>query len=271
MYDRTARNPYGSYRLSKRRRRWESVSWWLSSIFAIALMAWALTWWFGIRGGDDGAATAGRVITFEVSSAENGQPLPGAQVSYPGGSAPTDANGMVSLAFADESVDIEVSAAGFEPIYGTAGTNIDERQKIALNPAPPSSTEEQPVTAPTTEAEPSVAVAPTTAAIATAPAEPSPTIGATIAPTVAGAGTVTGGDTIGGMITDANGDPIWDATILSGSNFARTAEDGTFTLANVPAGSDVEIWASGYKDQTVSIGCRDVRSRWNAKISMRLI
>ena len=41
LYDRTARNPYGSYRLSKRRRRWESVSWWLSSIFAIALVAWA--------------------------------------------------------------------------------------------------------------------------------------------------------------------------------------------------------------------------------------
>ena len=31
----------------------------------------------------------------------------------------------------------------------------------------------------------------------------------------------------------------------------RTSEDGAFTLANVPPGSDVEVWASGYKDQTV--------------------
>ena len=107
LYERTTRNPYGSLRLSKRRRRWESVSWWLSSIFAIALVAWALTWWFGIRGDDNGGATADRVITFEVTSAENGQPLAGAQVSYPGGSAPTDADGTVSLAFPDTPVDIE--------------------------------------------------------------------------------------------------------------------------------------------------------------------
>ncbi len=248
MYDRTARNPYGSYRLSKRRRRWESVSWWLSSIFAIALVAWAFTWWFGIRGDENSAATASRVITFEVTSAENGQPLAGAQVSYPGGSAPTDANGTVALAFADESVDVEISASGYEPVYGTAGTNIDELQKISLNPAAPSSSDDQPVVAPTVAAEPTTATAPT------APPEPSPTLAAAVAPTVPGAGTAvaTGGDTIAGVIADENGDPIWDATILSGSNFVRTAEDGTFALANVPAGSDVEVWASGYKDQTVT-------------------
>ena len=161
MYDRTARNPYGSYRLSKRRRRWETVSWWLSSIFAVALVAWALTWWFGIRGDENSVATAGRVITFQVMSAENGQPLVGAQVSYPGGSAPTDANGTVSLALADESVNVDISAPGYQPVYGTAGTNIDQLQKISLNPAAPATTNELPVTAATTAAEPTAAGVPT--------------------------------------------------------------------------------------------------------------
>ncbi len=247
MYDRTARNPYGSYRLSKRRRRWESVSWWLSSIFAVALVAWALTWWFGIRGDENNAATAGRVITFQVTSAENGQPLAGAQVSYPGGSAPTDANGTVSLALADESVNIDVSAPGYQPVYGTAGTNIDQLQKISLNPAAPSSTSEQPATAPTTAADPTSAVVPTSAST------PSPTMAATVVSSETEQKTpaATGGDTIAGVITDDKGEAIWDATILSGSNFVRTGEDGAFTLANVKAGSNVEVWASGYKDQTV--------------------
>ncbi len=247
LYDRTARNPHGSYRLSKRRRRWESVSWWLSSIFAVALVAWALTWWFGIRGDENSAATANRVITFQVTSAENGQPLIGAQIGFPGGSAPTDANGTVSLALANESVQIDVSAPGYQPVHGTAGANIDQVQKISLNPAAPSSTNEQPVRAATTLAESTVAVVSTYAAVL------SPTVAATIASSVTEEGTpaAADGDTIAGVITDATGEPIWDATILFGSNFVRTGEDGAFTLANVPAGSDVEVWASGYKDQTV--------------------
>ena len=97
-------------------------------------MAWALTWWFGIRGDENSAATADRVITFEVTSAENGQPLAGAQVSYPGGIAPTDSNGTVSLAFSDESVNVEISATGFEPVYGTAGTDVDQRQTDRAEP-----------------------------------------------------------------------------------------------------------------------------------------
>lgn len=244
LYDRTARTPYGSYRLSRRRRRWESVSWWLSSLFAIALVAWALTWWFGIRG-DDNSAAAGRVITFEVSSAENGQPLAGASVTFPGGSVNTDGQGIVSLSFPDQDVNVEVSAAGFEPVYGTAGDNIDQRQKIALQPQSPSSTAgEQPAnvatTAPTTAAQ-----LPTAIAVVETP---------TSAPTAASVGgTVVSGDaaTISGVIVDAASEPIWDATILSGSNFTRTAEDGTFQLANVALGSDVRVWASGYADQTV--------------------
>lgn len=74
----------------------------------------------------------------------------------------------------------------------------------------------------------------------------------TVAPDITGSPVVTGDvTTIGGIIVDASGAPIWDATILSGTNFARTAEDGTFSLANVPTGSDVRVWASGYADQTV--------------------
>ncbi len=135
LYDRTARNAYVPYRLAKRRRRWDSVSWWLSSILAVALVAWALTWWFSIRGDDGNAASVGRVITFEVTSAENGQPLASAQVSFPGGSVPTDASGTVSLAFPDEPVDLEIAATGYEPVYGTAGYDVDQLQRIALNPA----------------------------------------------------------------------------------------------------------------------------------------
>ncbi len=242
LYDRNARTPYGSYRLSRRRRRWESVSWWLSSIFAIALVAWAFTWWFGIRG-DENGGSATRVLTFEVTSAQNGQPLAGATISYPGGSVTTDANGTVALEFPTDSVDLEVSANGFEPVYGTAGSDVDAHQKIALQPQAPGSTNDQPVTSPTTSPEPTTAAA--TLVPATSPA---------LAPTVAAPGSAVAssdGSTISGIINDANGEPIWDATILSGADFVRTAEDGTFQLANVPAGSDVRVWASGYADRTV--------------------
>lgn len=248
LYDRSARNSYGSYRLNRPRRRWDSVSWWLSSIFAIALIAWALTWWFGIRG-DDGSSGGSRVLTFQVTSAANGQPVAGAQISYPGGSVATDANGSVALEFPSDSVDLEVSANGFQPVYGTAGKDLDDVQSIALQPAAPNSTNDQVVTAPTTGAEPTVA-AEQPAVAATQVAEMLPTVAPTVAAT--SSPVITGdGATIGGTIVDANGDPIWDATILSGANFTRTAEDGTFTLANVPAGSDVRVWASGYADQTV--------------------
>ena len=248
LYDRTARASYGSYRLSRRRRRWENVSWWLSSIFAIALIAWAFTWWFGIRG-DDSNGSAGRVVTFEVTSAQNGQPVAGAQISYPGGSVETDANGSVALEFPQDSVDLEIAAAGFEPVYGSVDSDVDELQRIALQPQAPESTDQQPAIAPTVAPKPANQAAGPTAAATQAPAA-SPSQ----APTGAANGTVvaTGdGATIDGTITDANGQPIWDATILSGANFARTAENGTFSLANVPPGSDVRVWASGYADQNV--------------------
>jgi hypothetical protein len=250
LYDRTARNSYGSYRLSRRRRRWESVSWWLSSIFVIALVAWALTWWFGIRGDDGNGATAGRVITFEVTSSENGQPLAGALVNYPGGSVATDSNGEVALAFPDEPVDLEITAPGYEPVYGTAGLDIDDRQRIAMNPAPQPSTDAGQVSAPTVES----TVAESTEPTATTAPEPSPTPETAVSPTPSAEPTqpATGGNTISGIVTNAAGEPIWDATILSGSNFVRTGEDGRFTLANVPAGSEIEVWASGYKDLTLA-------------------
>jgi hypothetical protein len=246
LYDRTARAPHGSYRISRRRRRWENVSWWLSSILAVALVAWALTWWFGIRD-DDGGAVATRRVTFEVTSAQNGQPLAGAQISFPGGSATTDASGEVALEFPKDAVDLEITATGFEPVYGTAGSDVDKRQKIALQPQPPGSTSEQPVAAPTTVSEPTTAA---TQAPAVTPTEPQ---------TAALAGSAvasTNGPTINGVITDANGQPIWDATILSGADFARTAEDGTFQLVNVPDGRELHIWASGYADQTVAAAKR---------------
>lgn len=253
LYDRTTRNPYGSYRLAKRRRRWEGVSWWLSSIFAIALAAWALTWWFGIRGDENNTVTSGRVITFEVTSAENGQPLAGARVGFPGGSAPTGADGTVAIALPEGSVDLTISAPGYESVYGIAGEDIDDRQRIALNTASPSSTEdEQTLDAPTVVADSTAPPSSTAEAIATS--EPATT--PTIVPTAASAGTAAAasGDSISGQVTDTAGIPILDATVLSGSNFVRTAEDGTFTLANVSAGSDVVVWASGYADRTVPAG-----------------
>jgi hypothetical protein len=247
LYDRNARTPYGSYRISRRRRRWENISWWLSSIFVIALVAWAFTWWFGIRG-DDNSGGATRVLTFEVTSAQNGQPLAGAIIAFPGGSVNTDATGTVALEFSTDPVDLEISAIGFEPVYGTAGSNVDSTQNIALQPQAPGSTTDQPVTAPTNTPESSTVDPPTTAARLPPVASP------TVASIVGGTGTAAlsaDGVAITGVIADASGQPIWDATVLSGETFARTAEDGTFSLANVSDGDDVRIWASGYADRAV--------------------
>lgn len=205
----------------------------------IALAAWALTWWFGMRG-DDGSSGAGRVVVFEVTNAVNGQPLAGAQISFPGGSAITGADGTVSIQLPNESVDLSVSAPGFEPVYGTAGTSLDKHQKIVLQPRDPaSSSNEQPVVAETIGPELAVATPPATGAPASTPVQPT---------AIMATGAASG---ISGVIVDGDGQPIWDATVLSGSAFARTAEDGTFQLAAVPAGSQVTVWASGYADQTL--------------------
>ncbi len=247
LYDRNARTPYGSYRLSRRRRRWDSVSWWLSSIFVIALAAWALTWWVGIRADDTGGSTT-RVLTFPVTSAENGQPIAGARLSYPGGSVSTGADGSVALEFSNDPVDLEISAPGFESVYGTAGSGDDPHQNVALQPLAPGSTNGQSMTAPSTIPESTIASDPATPAATQAPT-PSPTS----APVVGASGSAVAstGATISGIVTDTSGQPIWDATVLSGSTFVRTAEDGAYQLANVPPGSDMRVWASGYADRTV--------------------
>jgi len=237
LHERTARTPYGSYRLARRRRRWESVSWWLSSIFVIALIAWAFTWWFGIRG-DDAPGTASRILTFQVTNAETGQPVADARIAFPGGSATTDANGTAVIEFPKNPFDLEVTAPGFEPVHGTAGSGIDEQQRIALRPAPPQSTTSQAVSAPG-QASPASEPPP---AVATEPPA---------SPTSTPAAVAQGGSTIAGVVRDAAGQPIWDATILSGTNFVRTGEDGTFQLEHVPDGSEVRIWASGYADRMV--------------------
>lgn len=247
MYDRPVRTPYGSYRLARRRRRWAGVSWWFSALFVIALIAWALTWWFGIRG-DDHGSVAGRVLTFEVTSSESGNPIEGASISFPGGAAVTDANGEVSIRFPDESVELTISAPGFEPVFGTAKVDIDERQRVELRPVAPVSTSDLPDLTPAAGSDPPVTNAPVASSPTANPVEPAVAATQPVASPTSDAGT---GVTIGGVIADADGQPIWDATVLSGSHFTRTAEDGSFQLANVPAGSDVRIWASGYADRIV--------------------
>lgn len=237
MHERTARTPYGSYRLTRRRRRWESVSWWLSSIFVIALIAWAFTWWFGIRGGDT-PGTATRTLTFQVTNAETGQPIADARIAFSGGSATTDASGAVAIEFPKDPVDLEITAPGFEPVHGTAGAGIDERQSVSLQPAAPQSSIDQSASAP-------VQASPTSESPPASATEP-PSL-----PTPTPAAVAQGGSTISGVVRDTSGQPIWDATILSGMSFVRTAEDGTFQLENVPAGSEVRVWASGYADRMV--------------------
>lgn len=260
MYDRTARHPYGPYRLSKRRRRWDGVSWWLSSIFAIALLAWGLTWWFGIRG-DDGAngVASSRVVTFQVTSAEDGRPIQGAIVSFPGGSASTGSDGSVALNLPDGAVELSISATGFEPVYGTADPGIDDRQSVALRPSSTSAVDDSALAPAASEPTPTVEAqsADQSPAVQNAPTEAAPTVdltptAATGAPTPPGEATADPGAAIAGTILDQDGNPIWDATVLFGSTFARTAQDGTFRLANVPVGSEVEVWASGYADQRVT-------------------
>ncbi len=74
----------------------------------------------------------------------------------------TDANGTVALEFPTEAVDLEVSAPGFEPVYGTAGVDVDNASEdCAATPGARSPPNEQPVTAPTTAAEPTTEAAPT--------------------------------------------------------------------------------------------------------------
>lgn len=203
----------------------------------MALLAWVFTWWFGIRGNDDGVV-ANRVLTFQITSVDNGQPIADAQISFPGGSASTDANGSARLELPPNAVDIAISATGFESVYGAADVGVDTQQRIALRSVPPGATEDQPVIASTQvdgSAAPPAAPVATTAATATQPVY---------------SGEVT---TVAGVISDAGGQPIWDATILSGTNFARTAQDGSFQLDNVPVEGEVRVWAAGYADQWLPV------------------
>ena len=56
-----------------------------------------------------------------------------------------------------------------------------------------------------------------------------------------------------GTIRDASGQPIWQATVLSGGVFVQTETDGTYTLDGVDPAAPVRVWASGYADQFLEV------------------
>src|SRR5439155_26584637 len=81
--------------------------------------------------------TLGGAVTGLVTSTSNGSPIPGATVSYSGGTAPTDSSGSYRLSsLAPGSYSLTFSASGFNRSIQNATVSAGQTttQNVALSP-----------------------------------------------------------------------------------------------------------------------------------------
>jgi hypothetical protein len=216
-------------RMSRRRRRWEQVSWWWSGLFAVALLLLGGQLLFG-GGGDS--------LEIKVFDASTGKTLPGALVAAGQASKMTGDDGTASLAMPPADAIVSVQLDGYAPVYGTFAKGLARSQSVSLRPL--STGGGDPGQSAQAVATATVAADPPTASAPTATAGSSESTGAQGA--------------VSGIVTDADGQTLKDATIRADTTIVHTAADGTFSLDAAPASGKIVVSQSGYKDQTVDAG-----------------
>jgi hypothetical protein len=236
MPDRPVMRSRSPARIIRTRRRWSSVSWGLSAIFAVGLLAWTLTYWFDIRDSSGSGSTSQVLLTIVVTDSTTGRPVDGAQVSSATESALTDSLGIARLSRPVEPVLLTISRTGYEPVYGTADASSDEQQAVGLTPS-------QSVSALNAEG---LAAGGSSDSANQSALSQQPPVSDAEKPSNDGNAIESVGVT--GHVTDSGGDAIVDAAVLAGSTVVRTDVNGLFELPDVTPGTELRIWASGYED-----------------------
>lgn len=217
-------------------RRLPKVSWWYSSILAVALIALGVTVAVQRSNGTPGT------ITLSVVD-ELGQPVAGAEIAVGTTVVMTDQAGAATLRAPNDARSMTISRSGYGEVGGVLDGANGGRQRVTLQPAapPPAAPNEVAMAAGTPAATPAHAATPAPKATSS-PATGTP------------AATKTAAKPIEGTITDAAGKPIRGARVVAGTQVKITGKDGLFSFksdtANVAA---VDVFASGYGETTAKI------------------
>ena len=185
---------------------------------AVLLVAMTLLIGPGSRSAEPKSTT----ISFRVTDAITGEPLPGASVSVGGQTLTSGVDGIVEIPVAPMEQELVVHHAGYDTVRGVAGSSSPKNQDIALQPAPsPTPTEAPPTPTPV-------------------PPTPTPV-------------PLAAGERFRGAVIDGDGDPIVGAMVRIRSKFVQTDESGRFSIKYDGKGSRAEVSATGYADQSVPI------------------
>jgi len=233
-------------RITRRRRRWEGVSWWWSGLFVIAMIALG---WRMFSGG--GSADALNVRVFDAST---GKTLPGAVVQAGAVSLATNNEGVASLAMPRADTVISIAMTGYSPIYGTFAHGLSGSQSVSLRPlsAGPGDASQ---TAPGADGAGQTAQTLPTATVQADQASVPPTQTAVAATATKTASTaITTNGAVSGIVTDTQGNVLKGALIRAGTTVTHTAKNGSFSLQAAPTSGKIVVSQSGYKDQTIDAG-----------------
>jgi hypothetical protein len=225
-------------RMRRRRRRWEQVSWWWSGLLLVALLLLGGQLLFGGGGNDS--------LKIKVFDASTGKTLPGALVAAGQESKTTGDNGSVSLGMPSADTIVSVQREGYAPVYGTFAKGLAKSQSVSLRPLS------------TGGGDPGQSAQ--AASTATAPADPptaqpdQPTAAASTATASGSAASTGAAGAVSGIVTDADGKTLEDATVRADTTVVHTAKNGSFSLDAAPASGKIVVSQSGYKDQTIDAG-----------------
>jgi hypothetical protein len=209
----------------------------------------------------------------DVVDAYSSQPISGATVRVGDSALLTDAEGRVQLRAPKDATEIIVERQGYETARASLARSGNRRQQIALRPTTLSGT--------LRDADSGAPIANATVSLADGQGVILQTVTtgetgqyhfvnvpqqARLVIDAGDFGTVdepVGNRSIAnfalrrsilfGVVTDEDGHPIADATILAGSSVAATSADGGFRMRNAPADGEVVVSASGYTSQKLPI------------------
>lgn len=224
----------------RRQQRWSGISWWLSSILVIALVAWTITLLIRLVDDDETPADRGHIAII-VTDARTGQTIEGAEVRAGNASALTNQSGTVLVPLPSAPITVTINHPAYNPAYGQLDNTMADEQRVALNPLDAG---QSAISGQTTTTQPSEP-----------PAAPTPTVpAAQVTATLPSQGGTTG---VTGTVVDVAGNPIAGATILAGSDVVFSDEQGVFSSPTAQPGQQLRVWASGYADQFPTVSNTD--------------